>query len=143
MRGEVFASASSKGRHSGARHWAGFFISGFSAFLTDAAILEAGIRLLNLHPLLARLIAISLAMVVGWLSHRTLTFALRSRATVGEFANYAAMAWTAAAVNYAMFAAILYVRPETWPFVALVLASAVAAVFSYLAMRYKVFRGRR
>jgi len=37
----------------------------------------------------------------------------------------------------------LLLQPGTWPLAALVLSSIAAAAFSYLAMRYGVFRERR
>lgn len=124
------------------RHWSGFLASGMIALSIDAVVLEAGIRLAHLHPLLARLIAISCAMVAGWLAHRTMTFALRSRPSVKEFVRYAAVAWTTAAINYGMFALILMLRPATQPFVALIFASILATVFAYVGMRYGAFRSR-
>ncbi|HVY41930.1 MAG TPA: GtrA family protein [Hyphomicrobiaceae bacterium] len=128
---------------SAGRHWGGFLVSGLIALSVDATVLEIGVRLLALGPLLARLIAISCAMVVGWLAHRTLTFALRSPPSLNEFARYAAVAWTTAAINYGVFASIILVRPATLPFVALIAASIVATVFAYLGMRYGAFRGKR
>jgi len=125
------------------RHWAGFLASGLIALSVDAAILETGIRLFGLHPLAARLLGISCAMVAGWLAHRTLTFMLRSPPTFGEFARYAAVAWTTAAINYGTFALILVARPALPPLAALLLASIVATVFAYMGMRYGAFRGRR
>ncbi len=143
MTGDNVAPADDNGRRSLAAHWGGFIASGLIAFLVDGAVLEAGIRLLHFHPLLARLLAISAAMVAAWLSHRTLTFALQSRPTATEFVRYAAMAWTAAAINYGTFASILLFRPGTWPLAALALSCVAAGIFSYLAMRFGVFRGRR
>jgi len=142
MTGDDIAPADSSAHRSAAGHWGGFLASGAISFLTDAAVLEACIRLLHFHPLLARLLAISAAMVAAWLAHRTMTFALQSRPSTAEFVRYATMGWIAAAINYGTFASILLLRPQTWPLAALVAASIIAAVFSYLAMRHGVFRGR-
>lgn len=125
------------------RHWAGFLTSGLIALSIDATVLQMGVHLLHLHPLAARLIAISCAMVGGWLAHRTMTFALRSRPTLAEFIRYAAVAWTTAAINYGTFAIILLGRPGTQPLLALVGSSLVATVFAYLGMRYGAFRARK
>ena len=122
------------------RHWGGFLIGGAIAFTVDAGMLEIGVRLFRLQPLVARPLAIATAMVAAWLVHRTLTFALTTRPTAGELLRYMAAAWTTAAINYALFAVILIVRPPTSPFAALVSASAVATIFSYISMRYGVFR---
>ena len=42
------------------------------------------------HPFFARLFAISLAMVAGWLMHRTFTFAVTTPPSFAEFLRYAA-----------------------------------------------------
>ncbi len=137
------ANAIPSARRLAIQHWAGFLASGLIALSVDATILETGIRLFGLHPLVARLLGISCAMVAGWLAHRTLTFMLRSRPNFREFARYAAIAWTTQAINYGTFASILIVRPALPPLAALLLASIVATVFAYVGMRYGAFRGRQ
>ncbi len=124
------------------RHGGGFLISGLIAFSVDAVVLLQLTRFAGLDPFSARLIAIALAMVAGWLSHRRLTFNVTTPPTLGEFGRYAAVAWTAAALNYAVYAAILVVRDDVVPLVAMVAATAVAMGFSYLGMRFGVFRHR-
>ena len=125
---------------SATRHYGGFAVGGALAFAVDAGMLELGVRVLGLQPLIARPLAIATAMVAAWLVHRTVTFALIARPTIGELLRYMAAAWTTAAINYALFAAILIVRPTTLPFAALFAASVVATIFSYVSMRYAVFR---
>ncbi len=137
------ANAVPSARRPAIQHWAGFLASGLIALSVDATILETGIRLFGLHPLVARLLGISCAMVAGWLAHRTLTFMLRSRPTFREFARYAAIAWTTQAIDYGTFASILIMRPALPPLAALLLASIVATVFAYVGMRYGAFRGRQ
>jgi putative flippase GtrA len=137
------AEAMSSVRRPALHHWAGFLASGLIALSVDAIILETGVRLFGLHPLVARLLGISCAMVAGWLAHRTLTFMLRSRPTFREFARYAAVAWTTQVINYGTFASILIVQPALPPLAALLAASLVATIFAYVGMRYGAFRGRR
>ncbi len=57
------------------KHGLGFLFSGGLAFLIDASILTV-LTLLGMHPIVARLFAISIAMVAGWLAHRRFTFRL-------------------------------------------------------------------
>ena len=121
------------------RHIGGFATSGAIAFTVDAAVLAILTRGVGMDPFLARLLAIAVAMVAGWRAHRRLTFDVRRPASLGEFLSYAAVAWTSAAVNYAAYAAILLLRPGTEPLAALVGASLVAMVVSYLGMRFGVF----
>ncbi len=123
-----------------ARHGAGFVISGGLAFLSDAAVLSALVHLAGIDPFTARFFAIGAAMVVGWLCHRRLTFAVKSRPSAREFMKYAAVAWSAAALNYAIYAVILLALPSTPPLVSLFFASLLAMAASYVGMRYGVFR---
>jgi putative flippase GtrA len=118
----------------------GFLASGGSAFTVDATLLALLTHLLGLHPIGARLIAISAAMVAGWLMHRTFTFAVTTPPSVAEFLRYAGVAWTAAAVNYAIFVVVVLTFPEVEPLIALVIASAVAMFVAYLGMRFAAFR---
>jgi putative flippase GtrA len=122
------------------RHGLGFLFSGTLAFLIDASILQLLTAVFDIHPVLARVVAISGAMIVAWLSHRRLTFRLTAPPSFPEFIRYAAVGWGAAAINYAIFAAIMLARPVTAPFFALVVSSLIAMVFSYLGMRFGAFR---
>jgi len=124
------------------RHALGFLLSGLIALSVDALVLTILTGLFSVHPILARLAAISLAMVAGWLSHRTFTFALSVPPSLAEFLRYAGVGWTAAAINYGLFVLILLARPATAPLLALVVSSLVAMVFSYLGMRFAAFRDR-
>jgi putative flippase GtrA len=98
------------------------------------------INLAGLGPFLARLIAILVAMVIAWLMHRRITFDVPDPPSIGEFLRFAGVAWTAAAVNYLVYAAILIVLPGTPPLAAMTVSSIVAAVVSYTGFRIGVFR---
>lgn len=123
-------------------HWLGFLASGAIAFTIDATITKSLIVFAGVPVLLARLVAISLAMVGGWLAHRRFTFALATAPTAAEFLKYAGVSWFSAAVNYVVFAAILFVRPVLEPVVALVFSSLAAMTVAYLGMRFAAFRNR-
>lgn len=122
------------------RHGLGFLASGLLAFAVDAAVLEIGVRLLGANPLIARVAAISVAMLVGWLAHRRWTFAILSKPTIAEFLRYAIAGWLAAFINYCLFALQLFYMPTAQRLVVLSIASAGSMIFSYIAMRYSVFK---
>lgn len=122
-----------------ARHYGGFVLAAVFSFITDAGILEALIRFVGLSPFLARPVGIGCAMVVGWLINRTVTFAMTTPPQLSEFGRYAAVSWTAQAVNYAVFSAILLSAPGTAPFTALVVACFVSMFVSYTGYRFGVF----
>lgn len=122
------------------RHYGGFVLAGVSALAIDAAVLTLLMTVFGWSPFAARVVSIAIAMVASWLINRTVTFAVQSPPTLAEFARFAAVSWLAQAVNYAVFAAILLVRPGTAPIGALVAASLVAMVVAYVGFRFGVFR---
>jgi len=124
------------------RQGVGFLVSGGVAFAIDALVLELLMRGLGVSAIFARVVSIALAMVVAWLMHRRLTFAVAAPPSVAEFLRYAGVAWTAAAINYAVFVLIVLVWPGVAPLAALVASSLVAMVFAYLGMRFAAFRYR-
>jgi len=121
------------------RHGLAFVLSGGTAFAVDATVLQGLTALLGVPAIAARVAAIALAMVAGWLMHRTFTFAVATQPSVAEFVRYAGVAWSAAAVNYAVFVLLLLARPGTHPLVALVVSSIAAMVLAYLGMRFGAF----
>jgi putative flippase GtrA len=125
------------------RHVLAFVISGGTAFAVDALTLQVLTAWIGAHPIAARLLAISLAMVAGWLMHRTFTFRTGLPPTVAEFLRYAGVAWSSAVVNYAVFVFVLLARPATEPLIALVVSSVAAMIFAYFGMRFGAFRPPR
>ncbi len=122
------------------RHGLGFLLSGCVAFSVDALLLWLLTSLAGVHPIPARLVAITCAMIAGWLMHRSLTFAVPSPPSVGEFVRYSGVQWTAAAVNYGVFVLVVLWQPLIAPLLALVIATALSVSISYLGMRFGVFR---
>ena len=57
-------------QHPSGTGWA-FSSPGGTAFAVDALVLQLLTAVLGLHPIPARLAAISLALIAGWLMHRT------------------------------------------------------------------------
>ena len=141
-RSPIVSAAPSKDDRPAHRHWGGFLVSGLLAFTTDALVLEATVRYFGATPMLARLVAITCAMVIGWLAHRRWTFFIPSPPTLREFLRYALAGWIAALMNYTLFALQLLFLPDLPRLVALVIASAFSMIFSYLAMRYAIFARR-
>ncbi len=122
------------------RHWGGFLFSGGSAFLVDLGINLGLIHFAGLNPLLSRLVSIACAMVFAWLMHRNVTFAVATPPRLSEFLRFAAVAGSANALNYAIYAAILLAWPVVPPLAAQIVSTAVATAASYLGFRFGVFR---
>jgi putative flippase GtrA len=122
------------------RHWGGFVLAGSIAFVVDSGVLMLLSQGLGMPALVARILAISLAMIVSWLINRTITFPTSAAPSVAEFARFAAVAWSAAAINYLVFAGLVMSLPKIHPVAAVAIASLVAMVGSYAGMRFGVFR---
>ena len=123
----------------GIAHYGVFATVGLIAFSVDASLFECFNGLIGLSPLVARFMAVWAAIIVSWLLHRSLTFAMKTPATFQEFLKFVASAWISSAVNYLAFVAILIVWPKTPPFAALVASSLIAACVAYYRMRFSVF----
>lgn len=134
-----WSTAAPGGQHP-VRHGLAFLLSGGLAFLVDVSVLKLLTAVFGLHPILARLFAISIAMVVGWLAHRRFTFRVSTPPNTREFLRYAAVQWTAAALNYGIFVAIVLVWPGIEPLIAVFVSSGIVMFFSYFGMRFAAFR---
>lgn len=126
-----------------AKHWLGFLISGGLAFAIDATTTKLLTSIFGVPVLASRIVGISLAMIAGWLAHRQLTFRLATPPTLHEFLKYAGVAWVAAAINYAIFAAIIFIYPTIEPLIALAISSIIAMAAAYLGMRFGAFKSPR
>ncbi len=124
---------------SGARHWGGFVLSGGTAFVVDAGITLL-LAHLGLNRFAARILGIAVAMVVAWLMHRRVTFAMDGGASWAEFLRFAAVAISANALNFVIYSVLLLAFPALATLVAIVIATAIATVASYLGFRLGVFR---
>lgn len=120
-------------------HYGGFLAAGFAATLVDLAILNL-LMLAGISPFLGRFVSISVAMVVSWWINRTITFAVEAPPTLSEFGKFAAVSWTAQAVNYAVFAIALIVVPWIGPSLAVIVGGVVSVAVSYAGFRFGVFR---
>jgi putative flippase GtrA len=124
---------------SGARHWGGFVLSGGTAFVIDAGVTTLFVHL-GVDRFSARVVGIAVAMVAAWLMHRRVTFDMHTARSWGEFLRFAAVALGANIVNFAAYSVLLLAFPALHYFAAIVIATAVATVLSYLGFRLGVFR---
>jgi putative flippase GtrA len=134
-------STAAPGAQHPVRHGLAFLFSGSLAFLVDAAILKFLTAVFGIHPILARIFALSCAHVAGWLSHRTFTFRVATPPTLAEFLRYAGLQSAVSLfINYGVFVVVIVLRPQIEELFALVISSGVAMVFSYFGMRFAAFR---
>lgn len=122
------------------RHGAGFLVSGLIAFSIDAGVLWALTAHAGFDPYTARVFAILTAMVAAYFAHRRLTFSVADPPSASEFLKFASVASTANAINYGIYAGLLLAVPGSTPLQALLAASVVAMIVSYLGFRFGVFK---
>lgn len=126
--------------HRGLRHWLGFVASGGTSFVVDAGVFKLATWATSAPYWVARIGSIACAMVVGWLCHRTWTFAVTTPPNIREFGRFAGVAWSASVLNYAIGYFILFVRPSTEPLFAIFIAGICAMAASYFGFRFGAFR---
>jgi putative flippase GtrA len=126
----------------GLKHWLGFLGSGTMAFVVDVGVLKLLTLVAGWAPLPSRIISIFVATIAGWLAHRTFTFAVAAKPSLSEFIKYLGVASSSAAINFAIFALVLFVRPQTDSALATFISSGCAMVASYLGMRFGAFKQR-
>lgn len=119
-----------------------FLFAGAIGFAVDMAVLWLILRLELLDPFSARVIAIATAMICTYLINRTFTFGASHRKVSVEGTRYGGVGVASALISYAIYSACLIVLPKTSPYLALVLGSGSATVFSYLGYSRFVFGPR-
>lgn len=110
--------------------------------VTDLAIFTAALAH-GLDPLGARVLSLSLATLVTWRLNRALTFDRSGRRQSDEILRYAAVAATAQAVSYALFAALVTGIAAGIPQLAVLAGAAAGALVSYFGQALFAFRPRR
>lgn len=119
-----------------------FLFAGAIGFAVDMAVLWLMLRFGLLDPFSARVLAIAAAMMCTYLINRTFTFGASHRRVSVEGARYGGVGVASALINYAVYSACLIVLPKISPYLALILGSGSATVFSYLGYSRFVFGPR-
>ncbi|MEO0983197.1 MAG: GtrA family protein [Pseudomonadota bacterium] len=118
----------------------------FGAVGVIGAVVDIGLLLgliaLGAAPLAGRALSLPAAMFVTWRLNRRFTFGASGRSAAQEGARYAAVAFTAAGVNYAVFAGLMLAWPGLEPALAVVAATLVSMWTSFIGYQRFAF-GRR
>ncbi len=94
-------------------------------------------------PLLARLVSLAVATLVTWRLNRALTFDRSGRRPTDEVVRYAAVAASAQAVSYAVFAVLVVSVLAPVPQLAVLIGAAAGALVSYNGQALFAFRPRQ
>ena len=118
-----------------------FALVGGIGFTVDAGLTEA-LYAAGVGPLVARALAVVVAVATTFLLNRHLTFRSTARglAVAAEFGRYAATSSLSTAINYAIYAALMTSLPGLRPVLAVAAGVAVGMVVNFLAYDRFVFR---
>jgi putative flippase GtrA len=97
----------------------------------------------GLHPLAARLVSLAVATLVTWRLNRALTFDRSGRHAADEAMRYTAVAASAQAVSYGVFAGLIVTVLASLPQLAVVTGLAAGAIVSYTDQAPFAFRPRK
>jgi putative flippase GtrA len=92
------------------------------------------------HPLLARLVSLAIATLVTWRLNRALTFDRSGRRSADEALRYAAVAASAQAISYGVFAVLVVTALAALPQLAVIVGAACGALVSYSGQALFAFR---
>lgn len=120
-----------------------FAVAGGTGFLVDAGMLLLLLHFTALDPYSARIIAIATAMFSTWLVNRNFTFQKGSRSVASEGLRYGSVGISSALLNYAIYAAALSLIPDLRPIFAVVIASAIATIWSYVGYNNFVYGSQK
>jgi putative flippase GtrA len=115
---------------------------GALGLITDLAIFTLIIAH-DPHPLLARLVSLAGATLVTWRLNRALTFDRSGRCPSDEALRYSAVAASAQAISYGLFAIVIVTLPAAPPQLAVLFGAAAGALVSYNGQALFAFRPRQ
>jgi putative flippase GtrA len=125
------------------RQFALFCVAGAIGFLVDAGVVQAMVSLLALDPYLSRVVSFLCAMTATWLFNRRYTFvSTREESIAKEWLRYLVAMLGGFAVNYAVYAALVYAFDlvRVWPVLGVAAGSVAGLAVNYLSSRHWVFR---
>ncbi len=92
----------------------------------------------GLPPISARVPALAAAIVTSWLLNRRHTFRVGRAKSAGEFARFATIALTGAAINFALYGALVLLGMP--PVLAIAVATLAVMLFSFFSYKRVAFR---
>lgn len=94
----------------------------------------------GVDPLIARIVAIILALITTWRLNRALTFGASDTSQTSEGLRYFFVAAIVACVNYGIYAGLLLTIPGIPPGLAVMIAVGLATGLSYSGYRFFAFK---
>jgi len=119
-----------------------FIIVGCTGLVTDLSLFTAIVTYAP-HPLVVRLVTLTIATIVTWRLNRAFTFARSNRPQHDEAVRYAIVTALAQGASYAVFAALVLTVFAWLPQAALMSGAVVGAFVSYNGHRLFAFAPHR
>ncbi|KGF70296.1 membrane protein [Hoeflea sp. BAL378] len=120
-----------------------FLFAGAIGFAVDMGVLWLLLQFRLLDPFSGRVLAIGAAMLCTYMINRTFTFGRSHRKVSVEGARYGSVGIASALINYTVYSGSLIAFPFISPYLALILGSGSATVFSYLGYDRFVFGAKK
>jgi putative flippase GtrA len=125
------------------RQFALFCVAGTIGFVVDAGIVQLLVSGLGADPYAARVVSFLCAVGATWAFNRRYTFvSTRDESASREALRYLGAMLAGFAVNYGVYAALVYAYPlvREWPVLGVAVGSGAGLVVNYLSSRFWVFR---
>lgn len=113
-----------------------FLLVGGSGFLIDVLLTHALIAI-QLSPWVARVPAITGAMIFTWLANRRLTYRVKRERSLAEALRYACVALIGGIINYLFYLSLI--QSDFLPIVSIAVATAMQSILSFYAYHRFVF----
>lgn len=122
-----------------------FCVIGGAGFLVDAIVLHLAMTFFGGYPLLCRIPAFSLAVIVTWYGNAHWTFNVPDKRFRASFPKYLASNLVGLSLNYGLYAvSILTIAYcARYPLAALAIGSAVALIYNYAAAHFWIFKSKQ
>lgn len=120
-----------------------FILVGLAGFTLDNVVLAALHYGLGVSPFAARIVSLSLSVLLTWRLNRTVTFASTGGDQATEGLRYLMVVSVAIAINYVVYALALMFDPHLPPIVGVMAGAAAAMGFSYAGYSLFVFTSSR
>lgn len=121
-----------------------FAIGGAIGLVVDAGIVQLLVSAFHWNPYYARVVSFLAAATATWWWNRQRTFAERhsGRSLWSEWMHWMVLMAGGASINYAVYAAFLYLLPwsQRWPAIAVTVGSVMAAGVNFGSARLLLFK---
>lgn len=120
--------------------FARFVLVGVAGFVVDAGIVVVLVAA-GVSPFIARIPALSIAILTTWLLNRSISFRVRAPRSREELARYIAVALSSALLNYLLYSALVAVG--LGPVLAIAVSTICLMFYSFIGYRHYAFKVRR